>query len=141
LLTLSLQINYIVSQLGLCQKALGGGYLSAFPSTTFDALENLENPWAPYYVEHKIMAGLWDIYTLTGNKQAYSIVLDMASYFIGRIKNVVAKYSIYRSVNFRFNVHYSLIFQFRWQEILDDEFGGMNDLMYQVYGVTRKHFF
>ena len=60
----------LVAELAKCQKKLGGGYLSAFPTELFDRLDNLSGkprptdpsapglPWAPFYTIHKIMAGL-----------------------------------------------------------------------------------
>ncbi len=42
------------------------------------------------------MEGLYDIYTLTGNKDAIDIVLKMAKYFHDRIQNIIDKYTINR---------------------------------------------
>jgi len=62
--------NQLVAELAKCQKALGNGYLSAFPETFFDRLRAGANVWAPFYTLHKIMAGLLDMYTYCGNAQA-----------------------------------------------------------------------
>jgi uncharacterized protein len=72
--------RYIVGQLARCQErsrwaGFHEGYLSAFPETFFDNLEAGRSVWAPYYMIHKIMAGLIDQHELAGNKQA----LDMAA--------------------------------------------------------------
>ncbi len=40
----------MVTELRKAQEALGNGYLSAFPSSHFDRLEDLKGVWAPYYV-------------------------------------------------------------------------------------------
>ena len=48
----------------------GGGYLSAFPTEWFDRLDARKPVWAPFYTIHKIMAGMFDMYQLAGNKQA-----------------------------------------------------------------------
>lgn len=37
-----------------CQKKMGTGYLSAFPSEFFDRAEALTTVWAPYYTIHKV---------------------------------------------------------------------------------------
>ena len=79
------KVNYIVSTLAQCQQTLGGGYLSAFPSTWFDTLESGGQPSVPYYTIHKIMAGLVDAYQYTGNNQALTIAESMSDYFAGRI--------------------------------------------------------
>ena len=57
------RVESLVVELGKCQQSLGGGYLSAFPQSEFGALEEkFSGTWAPYYVLHKIMAGLLDAY-------------------------------------------------------------------------------
>ena len=67
----------------------------------------------------QIMQGLLDQYTVAGNFKALDMVVKMANYFSDRVKNVIQKYSIER----------------HW-ESLNDEFGGMNDVLYQLYMIT-----
>ena len=55
--------DYMVAELAKCQQKLGGKYLSAFPTTWCDRLEKGERVWAPFYTIHKIMAGMFDMYT------------------------------------------------------------------------------
>jgi hypothetical protein len=43
-----------VTALDECQKAMGTGYLSAFPSEFFDRFEAIKPIWAPYYTIHKV---------------------------------------------------------------------------------------
>ena len=57
-----------------CQQAHGDGYLSAFPEEFFDRLREGKNVWAPFYTIHKIMAGLLDTYTYSGNAQAMTVL-------------------------------------------------------------------
>ncbi|PZS40750.1 MAG: hypothetical protein DLM62_01225 [Pseudonocardiales bacterium] len=71
---------YLVEQLARCQarnRAAGfhDGYLSAFPETFFDRLEAGQPVWSPYYMIHKLIAGLIDQHELAGNTQA----LEMAA--------------------------------------------------------------
>lgn len=55
------RVNSIVAEFTRCQAALGGGYLSAFPESEFERLEQSGvGIWAPYYTLHKILAGLLD---------------------------------------------------------------------------------
>lgn len=83
---LTKRINFMVDALAECQQKLGGKYLSAFPESDFTELETkYGGVWAPYYTYHKIMQGLLDVYTLTGNKKAYRIVLNMADYVKSRM--------------------------------------------------------
>ncbi|XVE86304.1 hypothetical protein DITRI_Ditri18aG0024800 [Diplodiscus trichospermus] len=122
---IQLKMSAIVSALSECQKKIGTGYLSAFPSKQFDDVEALRKCWAPYYTIHKIMAGLLDQHTIAGNPEALKMVTWMADYFYKRVENVISKHSIER--------HYL---------ILNEEHGGMNELLYRLYSITRdpKHF-
>ncbi|KAJ6816897.1 uncharacterized protein M6B38_416255 [Iris pallida] len=122
--TLRNKMSSVVDALYACQKNMGNGYLSAFPTELFDRFEALKDVWAPYYTIHKIMAGLLDQYTLAGNDQALQMVVWMAEYFGNRVKNVIQKYSIER----------------HWLS-LNEETGGMNDVLYRLYGITGEKTF
>jgi len=111
--------NLVVAELAKCQKANGAangnGYLSAFPPSFFDRLKAGQKVWAPWYTLHKIMAGLLDMYVLAHNQRALDVVRGMA----GWTK--------------------------RWTDALSDEdmarvlrveFGGMNEVLYNLYAVT-----
>lgn len=92
------RVNYIVEELKECQDADGNGYFGAIPggkkifenevakgnirSQGFD----LNGLWAPFYVMHKVMAGLHDAYHLCGNKTA----LEVSEKFADWIYSVVA---------------------------------------------------
>uniref|UniRef100_A0A1D1YTC4 UPF0753 protein sce8745 n=1 Tax=Anthurium amnicola TaxID=1678845 RepID=A0A1D1YTC4_9ARAE len=117
--TLHQKMTAVVDALSVCQKKMGNGYLSAFPTEFFDRFESLKYVWAPYYTIHKIMAGLLDQYTHAGNSQALQMVTWMAGYFGNRVRNVIAKYTIER----------------HWSS-LNEETGGMNDVLYNLYSIT-----
>ncbi|KAL3752112.1 hypothetical protein ACJRO7_012863 [Eucalyptus globulus] len=118
------KMSALVTALAACQEKMGTGYLSAFPSEQFDRFEAIKPVWAPYYTIHKIMAGLLDQYKLAGNKQALKMVTWMADYFYNRVQNVIRTYSLER----------------HWLS-LNEETGGMNDVLYQLFTVTNdpKH--
>ncbi|XP_078442990.1 uncharacterized protein LOC144712614 [Wolffia australiana] len=122
--TIYKRMTEVVDALYECQKKMGSGYLSAFPSEFFDRLEADVYVWAPYYTIHKIMAGLLDQYSLAGNSRALQMAIRMADYFGNRVKNVIQTYSIERHWN-----------------IMNEETGGMNDVLYNLYSITgeRKH--
>lgn len=122
--TLKEKMTEVVSALGECQEKLSGGYLSAFPSEFFDRFEAVKPVWAPYYTIHKIMAGLVDQYVFAGNNQALTMVTQMADYFTKRVQNVIAQYTLER----------------HWKS-LNEETGGMNDVLYRLYTITgdAKH--
>src|SRR5450755_510962 len=98
----------IVEELSKCQNKLGSsGYLSAFPSEWFDRLDARKEVWAPFYTVHKIMAGMFDMYQLTGNGQALEVLEGMA--------NWADKWSASKS-------------EAHMQDILNTEYGGMNEV-------------
>src|SRR5579872_2099449 len=117
----------LVGELAKCQQKLGGGYLSAFPTELFDRLDNLSGkprptdptapglPWAPFYTIHKIMAGLYDTYRLADNKDALKVVEGMASW--------ADEWSASKS-------------EAHMQEILNDEYGGMAEVLYNISAAT-----
>ncbi|GAB2276794.1 hypothetical protein Dimus_011509 [Dionaea muscipula] len=118
------KMTALVSALKECQEQIGTGYLSAFPTDVFDKYENLTWTWAPYYTVHKIMAGLLDQHKMASNHDALNMLKWMVDYFYNRVRNVIAKYTIER--------HYLA---------MNEETGGMNDLLYQLYRITgnEKH--
>ena len=109
--------NTVVGELAKCQDALKGGYLSAFPIEFFDRLRNRERVWAPFYTIHKIMAGHLDMYLYCGNEQALDVVQKMAGW--------VAGYTGPLSYD-------------HMQRILGTEFGGMGEVLSNLYAVTGK---
>jgi DUF1680 family protein len=108
----------LVAQLADCQKALQNGYLSAFPEEFFDRLREGRNVWAPFYTYHKIMAGLLDMYVHCGNDQALSLAEGMARW-VGHWQESISDEHM--------------------QRILQNEFGGMNEALGNLYALTGKH--
>jgi len=114
---LKAKADAIVAELAKCQQALGGEYLAAFPEAFWDRLESMQNPpWAPYYVIHKIMAGLFDMHEYCGNEQALDVLKRMAAYFGKRVDRLSV-----------------------WQmdQVLSVEFGGMSEVLHNLYSVSR----
>jgi DUF1680 family protein len=105
----------MVAELAKCQQKLAGGYLSAFPSEYFDRLNARKRVWAPYYTMHKIMAGMLDMNQHCGNKQALEVLEGMAQW--------VDKWS-------------APIPEEHMQDILNTEYGGMNEILYNLAAVT-----
>jgi uncharacterized protein len=119
------RVNFMVNQLYDCQVKLGGKYLSAFPEADFDTLEKkYGGVWAPYYTYHKIMQGLLDVYTLTGNKQAYEIVLNMADYVKSRMDKLPEA-----EID---KILYSA------EANPTNEAGGMNDVLENLFAVSKN---
>jgi DUF1680 family protein len=106
----------LVAVLAACQAALNqNGYLSAYPSEFFDRLDRRENVWAPFYTMHKIMAGLLDMKMYAANDQALDVVVKMAGW--------VDAWTASKS-------------EAHMQDILNTEYGGMNDVLYNLAAVT-----
>ncbi|MCC6487339.1 MAG: glycoside hydrolase family 127 protein, partial [Candidatus Hydrogenedentes bacterium] len=107
----------MVSEFAKCQQALGGEYLSAYPASFIDRVEAGQPVWAPYYVIHKIMAGLYDVHALCGNAQALDVLERMASYFGKRVDALPTHV---------------------WDRALRNEFGGMSEVLHNLYAITHK---
>jgi DUF1680 family protein len=130
----------LVAELAKCQEKLGqDGYLSAFPTELFDRLDSLSGkprpidpatgrpvppkpgeptlPWAPFYTIHKIVAGMIDMYELAGNKQALRVAEGIA--------NWADKWSAAKT-------------EAHMQQILDVEFGGMAESLYNLAALTKN---
>ena len=107
----------VIAELGKCQAALKSGYLSAFPVEFFDRLRERQQVWAPFYTIHKIMAGLLDMYEHCGNEQALDMVQKMAGW--------ADRYT--QSLSYE-----------HMQRVLGTEFGGMGEVLCNLYAVTGK---
>jgi hypothetical protein len=111
--------DVLVAELGTIQAAMATrfhpGYLSAFSEELFDRVEARKPVWAPYYTLHKIMAGLLDVHRLCGNAQARDIVVKMADWVKFRQDRLTPE---------------------QQQRVLQTEFGGMGEVLANLYGVT-----
>lgn len=109
--------NYLVAELAKCQQKLGGGYLSAFPTEFFDRLKRRDKVWAPFYTYHKILAGMLDMHSLCGNAQALAVASGMGDWV---------------------DAWTSRLSEEQMQKVLDEEFGGMNDALYNLASLTGE---
>jgi len=112
--------NNVLAELGKCQNALQGGYLSAFPIEFFDRLRNRERVWAPFYTIHKIMAGALDMHVYCGSDQGLEIVEKMAGWVAGYTQPLSYDHM---------------------QRILGTEYGGMGEVLSNLYAVTGKDYY
>ena len=122
----------MVAGLQAVQNAQGDGYIGALMDAKgvdgkvrFQDLSkgeihsggfDLNGLWSPWYVEHKLFAGLRDAYLLTGNKTA----LDVEIKFAGWTEGILA------------NLNDDQI-----QRMLATEFGGMNEVLADLYVDTN----
>lgn len=110
--------NHIVSVLAECQNG-DTGYLAAIPEDHYTRIEqgNTAGTWVPWYTMHKIIAGLIDAYEFAGNSQALEVASKLGDWVYGRTSE--------------------------WNEdmqrtVLNVEYGGMNDCLYQLYSHTKS---
>jgi uncharacterized protein len=115
--TLQERTAYVVRELARCQAAHGNGYLSAFPEELFDRLRAGKPAWAPWYTLHKIMAGLLDVHTLTGNGEALAVLRGMAGWTAGWV---------------------GPLGDAAMARVLEREYGGMNAFLYDLSEVTGE---
>ena len=102
----------LVAGIAECQKKLDDdGYVSAFPTEFFDRLDKLEPVWAPFYTLHKIMAGLYDMNAHAQNQQALDVLVGLAGW--------VDAWTTSKT-------------EAHMQEILNTEYGGMNEVLYNL---------
>ncbi len=122
----------MVTELQNIQNAQGDGYIGALKDAQgvagkvrFEDLSkgeirsggfDLNGLWSPWYVEHKLFAGLRDAYHLTGNRTA----LDVEIKFAGWVDGILA------------NLNDDQI-----QKMLATEFGGMNEVLADLYVDTN----
>jgi DUF1680 family protein len=106
----------------------GVGFISAYPPDQFIMLEKgakyggkKNQIWAPYYTLHKILAGLTDIYEVSGNKKALDIATGMGDWVYTRLSKLPTDTLIKM-----------------WNTYIAGEFGGMNESMARLYRLTGK---
>ncbi len=106
----------------------GKGFISAYPPDQFIMLEkgatyggSVAQIWAPYYTLHKILAGLMDVYEISGNRKALEIVKGMGDWVHARLSQVPTE---------------TLISM--WNRYIAGEFGGMNEAMARLCRITGE---
>lgn len=110
--------NHVVDVLAQCQNATTG-YLAAIPESHYTQIEkgNTAGTWVPWYTMHKVMAGLIDAYELTGNEQALTVASKLGDWVYSRTSTWSAATQT---------------------TVLNVEYGGMNDCLYQLYSHTKS---
>lgn len=123
------KLDTLIEELGKCQDKLGTGFLFGAKiedktnvEKQFDILEGKASgdTWVPWYNMHKVLSGFMDTYKYTGNEKALIIAKRLGDWIYNRVSkwdsDVQAK-------------------------VLEIEYGGMNDCLYELYFYTRdeKH--
>eukprot|EP00756_Hemistasia_phaeocysticola_P014971 Hpha_TRINITY_DN15377_c2_g13::TRINITY_DN15377_c2_g13_i1::g.88518::m.88518/K09955/K09955; uncharacterized protein len=127
----------VISLLKDCQRRWGDkypglhdGYIFPYDPVVFDMLEE-KLPWGsvagrreysvPFYTYHKVMAGLLDQHTHAQSSEALQMVRGMADWVVRNVKATFARGG-----------------QGLWQRVLGTEWGGMNDVLFNLYTVTGE---
>lgn len=119
--------HYIVDELKVVQDKHGDGYLSALEGgrKCFGALSrgeikaaafDLNGEWSPWYTLHKTFAGLRDAYRRTGSRAA----LEVEAKFAAWAEGVLSKLD-----------------EAQIQHMLDTEYGGMNEVLVDLWHDTN----
>ena len=100
------------------------GFLSAYPETQFLRLEEFatyggnQGIWAPYYTLHKIIAGLLDAHTHTGNTQALEVASKIGDWTYSRLSKLRPEQ-----------------FDRMWNLYIAGEYGGANDAFASLHAL------
>lgn len=122
--------EYMIHALEECQNTFESrpefhrGFLSAYSEEQFDLLEvytTYPKIWAPYYTLHKILAGLLDCSQMIGTKSALKMADKLGDWVYDRLSRLS---------------HEQL--GKMWGMYIAGEFGGMNDVLSQLYSLTGK---
>lgn len=120
------RVDYIVSELALCQQARKTGYVGSIPkedSVWADVAKgnirsagfDLNGVWSPWYNLHKTFAGLIDAYLYADNEQARDVVVKFSDWADNLTKQLNDE---------------------QLQKMLACEHGGINDALVNVYAIT-----
>ncbi|MRX40282.1 glycosyl hydrolase [Flavobacterium sp. LC2016-23] len=122
------RLDYMVSELAVCQDKNGNGYVGGIPQgkVFWNRIHNgdvdgsnfgLNNTWVPLYNIHKLFAGLNDAYQYTGNEKAKDVLIKLGDWFIELIRPLSEE---------------------QIQNILKTEHGGINESFADLYIITKN---
>ena len=102
----------------------GEGFLSAYSPDQFALLEQYTpyaTIWAPYYTLHKLLAGLLDVYCLTGNRQALDVACGIGDWVSARLGATGEEQR-----------------KRMWSMYIAGEYGGMNEVLARLSSLTGQ---
>lgn len=122
------RVNYVVNELGECQRARKTGYVGAIPKedSVFTEVSrgnirsrgfDLNGAWSPWYTVHKVMAGLLDAYLYCNSDKALAIDKGIADWTQNILKDLSDE---------------------QLQKMLLCEYGGMNEALVNTYAFTGE---
>ena len=114
---LKYKIDFIVSELKRLQVRNGGRWAGSIPEKYFTLMAAGEPMWAPNYVVHKTLMGLFDAYKWASSQMALDVLENFAAWFTDWVMDFSPE---------------------KMDEILDYETGGMMEVWADLYSVTGK---
>lgn len=120
------RVDYLIREMKEVQDKHGDGYLGAITNGKEQMLEvakgnirsasfDLNGLWSPWYTLHKTYAGLRDAYRYTGNRTALELEIKFAAW----CESIMSKLDDAQT-----------------QKMLNTEFGGMNEVLADLYADT-----
>ena len=79
---LKMKADSIVAEIKKCQEANGGEWLFPIPEKYLFGLKEGKKFWAPHYVCHKVLMGLFDMHRYAKNEHALDMVSKVADWFL-----------------------------------------------------------
>jgi len=107
----------IVAELARCQKENGGRWAGSIPEKYLEWISRGKDVWAPQYTLHKTLMGLVDMYRYAENEQALNILCKFTDWF------------------YEWSGKFS---REEFNDILDEETGGMLEVWADLYGITGE---
>ncbi len=116
------RLDHLVRELKSCQDAYGDGYVGGVPGSrelwdqvAAGNVDAVNRKWVPWYNVHKTFAGLRDAWLQTGHSGAREVLVRLADWAVGLTSRLSDE---------------------QMQRMLDQEHGGMNETMADVYAIT-----
>ena len=114
---LKVKADFIVSELNRCQEKNGGGWVGSIPEKYLFWSSPDDKHWAPHYVLHKTLMGLYDMYALAGSALALEIADKLSDWFHRWTEQLSRE---------------------QMDDKLDVETGGMLEVWANLYGATGE---
>jgi len=118
---LKVKADKVVSEIKKCQEENGGQWAFAIPEKYLHWLKKGKRTWAPQYVCHKLMMGLFDMYRYAENQTAMKILEGCTEWFYNFTNDITRE---------------------NMDEMMDlEETGAMMEFWADIYGTTKdkKH--
>lgn len=116
------KLDYMLSQLALCAASRNDGYIGGVPGGDILWEEirkgntgKVWEYWVPWYNVHKMYAGLRDGWLYAGSKVAKNLFLNFCDWGVELISSLPEE---------------------KMQQMLGNEFGGMNEVFADAYSIT-----